>query len=94
MHIQKYYAKKMRNGCGGNAVKHHSNIRKVLQHRTLYLLPEIAQHLKKVKNRQDEMRCLFGREYIKSEYIYTWDDGHLMSPEYVSRKFKEVVTAK
>ena len=46
-----------------------------------------------MKDQQEKMRLLLGQNYVESDYICTWDDGHLLSPEYLSKKFKEIINA-
>lgn len=50
--------------------------------------------LVKLKERQKEQqrnKLLFGDNYISSDYIFTWEDGHLYTPDYFSKSFKKVV---
>ena len=50
--------------------------------------------LVKLKERQKEQqrnKLLYGDDYISSDYIFTWEDGHLYTPDYFSKSFKKVV---
>lgn len=60
-------------------------------YRSFPLLPEAeaifrAQHEARVENRR-----LFGRAYHPSDYIFTWPDGRLISPDHVTRKFAQLL---
>ena len=39
------------------------------------------------------MKKAYGASYEDSDYVCIWDDGHLLSPEYLSRKFKSIIQA-
>lgn len=53
------------------------------------LLPEVKKVLQDVKVSQEMNKKLFGKEYIKSDYIFTWEDGRLYNPNYVTSAFKK-----
>ena len=55
------------------------------------VLPEISDRLERIKEKQSENRRLFGREYIESDYVFTWEDGRLYSPDYLTKSFKKLV---
>lgn len=59
--------------------------------RTLPMVPQIEQHLLQLKNERGQMRLMLGNGFDDSGYICTWEDGRLLSPEYVSRKFKATI---
>lgn len=59
--------------------------------RMLHLLPEIEHHLKAVKRYQNQMQKVSGSCYIDNNYVCTWPTGRLISPEYLSRKFKKIL---
>lgn len=57
-----------------------------------YPIPaEIRDKLAKIRDRQENNRILFGNEYQNSDYIFTWDDGHLFSPDYLTKSFKKII---
>ena len=62
-------------------------------HRTYPLPDYIKEKLIKIKNRQQRNKRLFGEQYVPSDYIFTWDDGHLLTPDYVTKTFKKIVNA-
>lgn len=57
-----------------------------------YPIPnEIRDKLNKIRDGQSENRKLFGNKYIDSDYIFTWEDGHCYSPDYLTKSFKKIV---
>ena len=45
----------------------------------------------KLKEKQDENRRIFGNMYKETEYIFTWHDGKLYRPDYITRSFQRVL---
>ena len=61
-------------------------------HRT-YPMPEgIVNLLLDIKQQQGYMRVKYGNAYIDGNYVFTWDDGRLLSPDYVTRKFSKILS--
>lgn len=57
-----------------------------------YPIPdEIRDKLDKIRDSQSENRKLFGNKYMDSDYIFTWEDGHCYSPDYLTKSFKKIV---
>lgn len=57
-----------------------------------YPMPDyIKNRLLKVKERQEKNKRLFGDQYQNSDYVFTWEDGHTFSPDYVTKTFKKIV---
>lgn len=57
-----------------------------------YPIPDkIRDELSKIRDKQSENRKLFGNKYIESDYIFTWEDGHCYSPDYLTKSFKKIV---
>lgn len=46
----------------------------------------------KVKNKQQHNKLLFGKDYQEREYIFTWQDGRPISPDYVTKSFIKIVS--
>ena len=44
-----------------------------------------------LKQAQQENRRLFGKEYIETDYVFCWADGHQISNDYVSHRFGELL---
>ncbi len=55
------------------------------------LLPEIKEILKSIPQEQKKNQKLFGREYQKTDYVFTWPDGKLYRPGSVTRGFQRVL---
>lgn len=62
-------------------------------HRTYPMTPDIRQMLLSIKERQEEMKELLGSSYVDSGYVFTWDDGRILNPDFVSRKFTQILKA-
>lgn len=62
-------------------------------HRTYPMTPEIKQMLLSIRERQQEMKALIGNSYVDNGYVFTWDDGRILNPDYVSRKFSKILKA-
>lgn len=60
-------------------------------HRTFPMDDEICNMLKRLKEKQDYNRKISGKSYFESDYVFTWDDGHLISPDYISKKFSKLL---
>lgn len=59
--------------------------------RTYPLLPSIKEVLLKVKEQQDSNRNICKTAYNESDYVFTWEDGRLYHPDYISKAFKKVI---
>ena len=62
-------------------------------HRTYPMTPDIRQMLSSIRERQEEMKELLGSSYVDSGYVFTWDDGRILNPDFVSRKFTQILKA-
>lgn len=60
---------------------------------TYPIVPEIRDLLDKVKAKQERMKQEFGDSYIDSGYVFTWPDGRMLNPDYVTRKFSKILKA-
>lgn len=57
-----------------------------------YPLPDyIKNMLLEIRKRQKDYKILFGNEYQDSDYIFTWQNGHPFSPDYVTKAFRKIV---
>jgi len=59
--------------------------------RILPLVPDISELLKQLRDREQANRKLFGKEYYESPYIFKWDDGRPIKPDYVSQRFAKLL---
>ena len=62
-------------------------------YRALPLLPVVRKCLEDIRQKQQNYRNFFGDTYIDSDYVFTWEDGHLYDPNYITRTFNKA-TAK
>ena len=62
--------------------------------RTLCLIPEVKKFLLNLKSKQDKNRKDCGREYVESDYIFTWEDGRLLRLDYITSAFQKVLKQK
>lgn len=60
-------------------------------YRTLPMMDSIYTILSAQKERQERNRAILGQGYIESDYVCTWDDGRLITPDYVTREFHKVI---
>ena len=45
-----------------------------------------------IQNEQEKARSFYGKEYKNDQgFIFTWDDGTLYDPDYISKPFKKAV---
>ena len=61
---------------------------------TFALLPEVKQLLLDIWAQQKKNRRLFGKAYVDTDYIFTWPDGHMIRPDYVTHRFQKVLENK
>jgi len=59
--------------------------------RTLSLPNYLKEYLKDLYKRQQKMKLLCGKGYNNSDYVCCWDDGTPVRPDYISKKFKEII---
>ena len=59
--------------------------------RSYPLSDEIIYLFLEIKSKQEENKALFGKGYHTSNYIFTWDDGRPISPDYISHKFGKLL---
>lgn len=61
-------------------------------YRTLPMMDSIYIILSEQKKRQERNRNILGKSYIESDFVCTWDDGRLITPDYVTREFHKVIS--
>ena len=64
----------------------------VSSERKYYLLPEIKEILKQLKEEQKMNKKLFGKSYKDSDYVFTHPDGKIYHPTSVSHTFSDVLS--
>ena len=62
-------------------------------HRTLPLNQQVKSYLLKLRAIQSENKLLMGQSYQDSDYVCRWSDGHRVSCDYISSKFKDFLSA-
>lgn len=58
---------------------------------TYKITPKVKEVFEDLKIKQEENKKLFGNDYIESDYIFTWKDGKLFRPDYVTKGFQKVL---
>lgn len=58
---------------------------------TFNLIDDVRKVLLHRLDTQAENRRLFGDEYFDSDYIFTWPDGTLYRPDYITKSFEKAV---
>jgi integrase len=56
--------------------------------RTLPIPENVAVYLRELKKRQEAMKQEMVDSYMESDYVVKWLDGHSMSPDYVTKKWR------
>lgn len=60
-------------------------------YRTYPITDDIKQILLNLKEAEQTNADLFGREYVKNDYIFKWENGAPYSPNYITHKFKTLL---
>lgn len=62
--------------------------------RTIAIFGELSRELQKEKLKQKKDRLEWGEHYTipDQDFICRWDNGELLRPDYVSKKFKKIAT--
>lgn len=58
---------------------------------TYLLIPDVKEVLWREYQHKKSKQEVFGRDYNPSDYVFTWDDGRLFRPDYITRAFKNVL---
>ena len=77
-------------------VQHHEVVCKdktknTTSRRTLPLTPDVRKLLLDVKAAEAQNRRLLGRSYVDNAYIFKWEDGRPYVPDYITRRFKDLM---
>ncbi|MBQ3524546.1 MAG: site-specific integrase [Clostridia bacterium] len=59
--------------------------------RTYPMNDYVEKMLLDIKRKENENRCLFGKEYINNDYIFKWNNGKPFSPDYITAKFSKLL---
>ena len=60
-------------------------------YRTLPMTDSVYKLLKGQKHRQERLQGALGAGYIQNDYVCTWPDGNVISPNYLPRTFHNVI---
>lgn len=60
-------------------------------YRSYPITEPVREMLDRIKEKQERDKKFFGDEYKDSGYIFTWNDGHPYSPDYLTKSFKKLV---
>jgi integrase len=60
-------------------------------YRSFPLIADIRKMLLSLKSDEEKNRRLFAGAYNENEYIFKWDDGTPLRPEYVTNKFRKLL---
>jgi integrase len=58
---------------------------------SFHLLKDVREVFLKLKELRDTNRRKFGSAYNESDYIFTWENGKLYTPDYITRTFQRVL---
>lgn len=74
-------------------IEHKDSTKTQASRATYVLLDDVRDVLLAHKKRQEENKKEFGAAYVESDYVFTWNDGRLFRPDYVTRGFQRVLKA-
>lgn len=72
-------------------IVHKDKTKNASSYRSFPLIPEIREELLKERERQVENKKLFGKEYIDSPYVFVWENGNPISPDYATKGFSKLL---
>jgi integrase len=78
----------------GSKTVRDDTVKEAASYRTMPLTTDMADYLKKLYAHQKQMKKLCKSGYEDSDYICKWDDGKLFDPNYITRKFRQILAAK
>ncbi len=58
---------------------------------TYLLIPDVKEVLLKQRLWQNANREKFGKDYIESDFVFTWEDGRCIRPDVLYRSFQRVL---
>lgn len=59
--------------------------------RTYPMMMEIKQILQQARTNEKLNKLKYGDKYIQNDYVFKWPDGHPYSPDYISRRFHNLL---
>ena len=82
-------AETLQQGTGGNYT---DTPKTENSYRTLPMTNKVYDALLATKSLQDERKQLMGNYYVQSDYVCTWQNGNVISPNYLTRTFKSIIS--
>lgn len=61
-------------------------------YRTLPMTDDVYTMLKKHKELQEKKKALLGNYYVDEDFVCTWDNGTVITPNYLTRTFHTVIS--
>lgn len=61
--------------------------------RSFPLTEEAKEIFKSALEKEKENEKLFGKNYVKNEYVLKWDSGEIFQPDYVTKHFSKLLEA-
>ncbi|QGT99308.1 hypothetical protein SYNTR_0715 [Candidatus Syntrophocurvum alkaliphilum] len=59
--------------------------------RSIALPDTVIKQLKKLKTKQKEDKLFLGQEYQDNNFVFCWDDGRVVRPDYPYKRLKELL---
>ena len=53
--------------------------------------PEIKEMFDQIRQEQERNKLLFGNKYRDTDYIFVWQDGRPITPDYLSKSFRKII---
>ena len=69
-------------------------VKEVASFRTMPLMPDMEVYLQKLNAHQKQMQALCGKDYEANDYICKWDNGQQFDPNFITRKFRQLLAQK
>ncbi len=69
-------------------------VKEVASFRTMPLMPDMEVYLQKLNAHQKQMQALCGKDYEVNDYICKWDNGQQFDPNFITRKFRQLLAQK
>lgn len=75
----------------GGKVKLQESVKTKKSKRIVSLTDDVVSELKSLKARQAQDKLLIGEFYHKDDYVFCWQDGRPLRPDYVYHHFKKLL---
>ena len=59
--------------------------------RSCAILPETQKIFDEVKKQQEYFKRIYKGSYQESDYVFTFEDGHPMTPDYATKRFRKII---